>query len=147
RFVPPPRHVVLPPIGPHLRDAPEAPALNEIHGVAEVAPTPLLHAALQYLFAGAHRIRKCRALLDGVGDRLFKVDVFAGGYGVDGHAHMPMVGRGDNDSVQLLLKKFAIIRVDGRYALRSFFYRIASRPIDVAHSGDLVVAGLVGSIK
>src|SRR5258708_11485412 len=87
--------IVLPPIGADLRDAAEAAALNEIHGVAEVAPTALLHAALQDLFAGADRARERRALLDGVGDRLFEINVLAGGDGVNGHAHMPMVRRSD----------------------------------------------------
>ena len=73
----PGRQIVLPPIGPHLRHAPEAAALNEIDGVAKMAPTALLHAALQYLLAGAYRTRECRALLDDMGDRFFQINVFA----------------------------------------------------------------------
>ena len=41
--------VVLPPIGPDLRYAAEATALDEIHGIAKVAPVALLHATLQDL--------------------------------------------------------------------------------------------------
>src|SRR5262249_5465257 len=46
------RLIVLPPIGADLRDAADASTLNEIHGVAEMAPTALLHAALQDAFVG-----------------------------------------------------------------------------------------------
>src|SRR2546429_3473602 len=42
-----PRQLVLPPIGADLGNAAEAAALNQIHGIAEMAPTALLHAALQ----------------------------------------------------------------------------------------------------
>src|SRR6185312_3798530 len=48
--------VVLPPIRPHLRNPAEAPTLNHVDGIAEVSPTALLHAALQNLFTGAHRL-------------------------------------------------------------------------------------------
>jgi len=47
--------IVLPPIGADLRNAAEAAALDEVDSVAKVAPTALLHAALQDLFAGADR--------------------------------------------------------------------------------------------
>jgi len=51
--------------------------LNEIDGIAKVAPAALLHAALQDLLAGADRTAEGGAFLNGVGDRLFKIDVFA----------------------------------------------------------------------
>jgi len=59
----------------------------------------------------ADRTAEGGAFLDGAGDRLFKIDVFAGCQGIDRHAHMPVVGRGDNDGVDLLLQDFAIIHV------------------------------------
>src|SRR5205085_1147121 len=83
-----------PPIRPDLRDAAEAAALDEIYGIAEVAPAALLHSALQDLFAETDGAGQRGAFLDGVGDGLFEVDVFAGGDGVGGHADVPMVGRG-----------------------------------------------------
>src|SRR5712675_2612188 len=70
--------IVLPPIGADLRNAAEAAALNEIDGVAKVAPTALLHPALQDLLAGADRAGEGGAFLESVGDGLFKIDIFAG---------------------------------------------------------------------
>ncbi len=130
--------IVLPPVGSDLRDAPEAASLNEIDGVAEVAPAALLHAALQNLFAGAHRALQRNAFLNGVSDRLFQKDVFAGGEGVDGHAHMPVVGRGDDNGVELLLEDFAIIRVSGGDAVGACLDGVAPRRIDVADGADLI---------
>src|SRR5205823_5776246 len=95
----PPRPVVLPPIGANLRDTAEAAALNEIHGIAKVAPAALLHAALQDLFARANRARERCALLEGVGDRLFQIDVFAGGVGQVIHA---ATGAYDSDAQRVV---------------------------------------------
>ena len=66
----------------YLGDTSQAAALNQIDRVPEVGPAALLHATLQNLFAGANGLRKGSAFFDGVGDRFFQVDVFAGGEGV-----------------------------------------------------------------
>ena len=95
------RLVVLPPVGADLGDAAEAAALDEIDGVAEVGPTALLHAALEDVFAGADGFGEDGAFFERVGDGLFEVDVFAGGDGVGGHADVPVVGRGDEDGVEV----------------------------------------------
>jgi hypothetical protein len=55
-----------------------------------------------------------------------------------------MVGRGDKDSVELLLENLVIIEVGGRDAVRALLYGVATGPIDVTHGDDLVVANLVG---
>ena len=112
-----------------------------------MAPAALLHAALQDLLAGANRTGEGGAFLDGASDRLFKIDVFAGCQGVDRHAHMPVVGRGDHDGVDLLLQDFAIIHVCGGDAVGTKFDGVASRPIDVANGDDLVLADVVGGIE
>ena len=41
-------------------------------------------------------------LVDGVGHRLFAVDVLAGLHGVDRHLGVPVVGGGDQDDVDIL---------------------------------------------
>ena len=98
-----PGEIVLPPVGADLWDAAEAAALDQVDGVAEVAPTALLHAALENLFAGADGLGERGAFFERVGDRFFKVDVFAGGDGRDGHANVPVVGRGNEDGVEFLV--------------------------------------------
>jgi len=145
-FAPP--EIVLPPIRANLRNAAEAAALNEVYGIAEVAPTALLHPALEDLSAGTDGTSEGRAFLNSMRDRLFQIDIFAGGDGVHGHAHVPMVGRSDDDSVEFLLEELAIIVVDGRETFRTFLDGIPARSIDFADGGDLVVgAGLVGGVK
>src|SRR5690348_13586951 len=58
-----------------------------------------------------------------------------------------MVGRGDDDGVEFLLEKFAVVGVRGGRALRAFFDGVAARGVDVADGSDLVVAGLVGGVE
>src|SRR5882762_2236369 len=140
--------IVLPPIGADLRDAAEAAALNEIDGVAKVAPTALLHAALQDLFARADRAGEGGAFLQSVGDGLFEIDVFAGCDGVDSHADVPVIGRGDKDGVELLVEDFAIIDVaGGGETVGAQFYGVATGTVDVTDGYDLVVGDFVGGIQ
>ncbi len=140
--------IVLPPIGADLRNAAEAAALNEIDGVAKVAPTALLHPALQDLFAGADRAGEGGAFLQGVGDWLFEIDVFAGRDGVDSHADVPVVGRGDEDGVELLVENFAIIDVGGGgETVGAQFYGVATGTVDVTDGYDLVVGDFVGGVQ
>src|SRR5207302_2057218 len=87
----------------NLRNAAEAAALNEVYGIAEVAPTALLHAALEDLFAGTDGTSEGRAFLNSMSHRLFQIDIFAGGDGVHGHAHVPVVGRSDDDGGDLVV--------------------------------------------
>jgi hypothetical protein len=130
-----------------LGDAPEATPLNELDGIAKVAPAALLHAALKYLLAGADRTGEGGAFFQGVRDRFFKINIFAGCQGVDRHAHMPVVGRGDKDGVDLLLEDFVKIQVGARDSVGAFLDGVAARRINVAHRDDLIAAGLVGRIE
>ena len=139
--------IVLPPIGSHLRDASQAAGLDQVHGVAKVGPTALLHAALQNLLAGTHRAGERGAFLDGVGDRLFQINVFAGGQGIDRHANVPVVGRRDEHGIDVGCEHLAIIQMGGRHSVRPFPDRIAVRPVHIAHRHDLVRAELVGGVQ
>ena len=139
--------IVLPPIGSHLRDASQTASLDQVHGIAKVSPAALLHAALQNLLAGTNRAGERGAFLDGVGDRLFQVDVFAGRQGIDRHANVPVVGRRDENRIDVLREHLTIIQVGGRDTVGPFLDRIAVRRIDVAHRHDLVRADLVGGIE
>ena len=60
--------------------------------------TPTVKTCL-VLFAG---LGDSAGLVDRVGHRLFAVDVLARLHGVDGHLGVPVVGRGDQDSVDVL---------------------------------------------
>ena len=139
--------VVLPPIGSDLGNAAQAAALNEIDGIAEVSPTALLRAALQNLLAGADGAGESGAFFEGVSDGLFQVDVFAGGQGIGCHAHVPVVGRGDEDGIDLLLEHLAVVQVGGGQSVGALLDGIAVRRIDVADGDDLVRTGFIGGIE
>src|ERR1700678_2835396 len=51
---PPVTVIVLPPVSAHLRDAAQAPSLNQVNRIAKVRPTALLHSTLQNPFAGTY---------------------------------------------------------------------------------------------
>ena len=109
-----PAHVVvLPPVRPHLRHAPKASTLDQINRIAEVRPAALLHPALQNLLARPDSMGQRRALFKRVRNRLLKIHIFPGSQSVDRHAHMPVVGRGNKDSVDLLLQDLVIVDMRG----------------------------------
>ena len=56
-----------------------------------MSPAALLHAALQDLLAGTNRVRKRGAFFQGMGDRLFQIDVLARRQRIDRHADVPVV--------------------------------------------------------
>ena len=65
-----------------------------------------LHNAAGFLLGGDHGF----AVLDALHHGLFAVDVFAGVHGVDRNLRMPVVGRGDDDCVDVFARQhFAII--------------------------------------
>ena len=140
----PVRLVVLPPVGTDLKDAADAAALDEFDGVAEVGPTALLHAALENAVAGADGAGECGAFFEGVGDRLFEVDVLASGEGVVCHADVPVVGRGDEDSVERLVEDLAVVGENGGEAVGAEADGVPMRAVDVADGSDLVAADGIG---
>src|SRR5262249_40153616 len=147
RFAAFPCEVVLLLVAPHLRHSSEASSLNEFHGVAKMAPTPLLHAALQDFLAGTDRANESRTFFDTVSDRLLKVNILTHSHHIDGHAHIPMIRRHNDNSIERLIKQFVVIHMHSRDAVRTLLYRITSRRINIAHSNDLIITGLVGNIE
>ncbi len=144
-----PRLVVLPPVGADLRNAANASALDEFDGVAKVAPASLLHAALKNALIGTNRVDERRAFFDRVRNWFFEVHVLPGGERGDGHGNVPVIGRADEDSIQLLIEDFAKIHVRSGEALGALLDGVAARSVNIAHCDDLVgeVAGSVGSIE
>ena len=61
-----------------------------------------LHADGEDLLGLLDRLGDLAGLVDRVGHRLFAVDVLAGLHGVDRHLGVPVVGRGDQDGVDVL---------------------------------------------
>ena len=103
-----------------------------------------------------HRLGNPACLVDGVGHRLFAVDVLAGFHGVDRHPGVPVVRRGDQEAVDVLaLQQAAVILGDPVLVLA---LRIEAAPLgrvikaaldgviavpDVAESDDVDALGLV----
>ena len=139
--------IVLPPIRSHLYHTPEATRLNQIDRVAKMRPTALLHAALQNLFARTDRARECSALVHGVGNRLFQIDVLARRQCIDRHLHVPVVRRRNDDRIDILRQHFPIIKVRRCEPLGPLHDSLAVGPIHVAHSHNLVRPRLVRGIE
>ena len=64
-----------------------------------------LHAHGEDLLGLLGRLGDAAGLVDRVRHRLFAVDVLAGLHGVDRHLGVPVVGRGDQDDVDVLVVK------------------------------------------
>src|SRR5437879_2308572 len=139
--------IVLPPIGPDLCNPAETAPVNQLDRIAKVHPAALLHAALQDALAGSNCARECRAFLNGVGDRLFQVDIFPRCQRIDCHAHVPMVRRPDDYCIDVLFQNFTVVQVGRGYPVRSLPNNIAVGCIDVTYGHDLVRTDLVRSIE
>ena len=100
------------PPGAGERDLPQRLGIEVLLlGLDVVLARALLHSDLADALVDSGRIDHARSLLDPEGERLFHVDVFARVEGVDGDRSVPVVGRGDQNGIDLL--KFQQLRVIG----------------------------------
>jgi hypothetical protein len=75
-----------------------------------------------------------------VRDRFFEVDVFAGGDGGDGDAHVPVVRGGNDDSVDaFIVEDLVEVHAGGGCSggAGAGFYFVAVRGVDVAYGDNL----------
>ncbi len=86
----------------HLVDLAELPRPDDLAGLDEVRHAPLLRADLHDALVLVLGLDDRRALGQIVRQRLLDVDVLAGRAGVDGHRHVPVVGRADQHGVDVL---------------------------------------------
>jgi hypothetical protein len=86
----------------HEHHLANVPALDQFDNLPEVRRRPLLAAGLDHAPVVARGLDHAAALLDGVRQRLFAVDVFAGLAGQDGGDGVPVVGSRDEDRVDIL---------------------------------------------
>ncbi len=102
--------VAVPP-GARQRDLAELSGLEVlVLGLQVVLAGALLHAHLADAVVDARRLDDRRPFLDLQRQRLLDVDVLAGIQRVDGDAGVPVVGRGDQDRVDLLqLEQLAVV--------------------------------------
>ncbi len=100
--------------------------------------TGALAAHLEDPASPALRLNNSQTLLDLLHDRLLAVDVFARFHGVDRHAGVPMVGRGNDDGVDVLPRQHFFVFAGGKEILAVDFLRFL-RPaiIDVANRDKL----------
>jgi len=83
-----------------------------------VGPTALLIADLYDLLGAGGFGQEFFAFFNRVGDGLFAVDIFAGGYGVEDHADVPVVGGADDDRVDIFaVEEYPVVLIG--LALRS----------------------------
>ena len=131
--------VVLPPVSSRLRHSTQRAALNQIDGVAEVAPASLLHAALQNLLARPNRLLQDRAFFERVSYRLFEVDILPCCQGCGCNPDMPVVGRGDDDCVDALVVQHGaeVHVVGGSGGAGPLCDSLPPRRVDIADRYDL----------
>ena len=73
----------------------------------------MLAADLQHAAGFLGLLRHLARLVDGERHRLFEVNVFAGLEGVDRHRRVPMVGRGDENTVDVgARQQIMVVAVD-----------------------------------
>ena len=86
-----------------LQDVADLPLGDHLVGHAPARIGGRLHAHGEDLLGLLGRLGDAAGLVDRVGHRLFAVDVLAGLHGVDRHLGVPVVGRGDQDDVDVLV--------------------------------------------
>src|SRR3954453_9966392 len=91
--------------------------LHDFPGLEEQVIATALHAALDDLLRGSLSGHQFDALLNGVTERLFHVDVLSGGQRVEDHAMVPMLGSSDQDDIDLfIVQEILILPVTSRLA-------------------------------
>ena len=93
----------------------------------------------------ANGVREGGAFFESVGDGLLEVDIFAGG--VNRHADVPVVGRCDDDGVDISGEHLVIIDVGGGEAARAHLHCVATRAVDVADGDELDGAEFFSGIE
>ena len=97
-----------------MLDFADASVANEFAGAIELLPRALLRADLQDLLGGRDLIAHVTAFGDRQGRGLLQVDVFLRAHCVDGEDGVLMVGRADDDGVDVFVgEEFAIVVVAG----------------------------------
>lgn len=66
-----------------------------------MAPAALLHTALQNPFRIVHGFYENITFFDGVRNGLLQIDILPGRQSVRSYANVPVIGRGDEDGVNL----------------------------------------------
>ena len=88
-------------------DLADAAVLHELDRLAHGGPAAVHRAGLHDLVVGARGVRHQAAFQDGVRGRLLDVDVLAGLERPDGGERVPVVRRGDDDGVDVLVVEHA----------------------------------------
>ena len=84
-------------------DAAEILGPDVLDRLPAILPAPALRAQLDYSVVFARRLDHLPAFPDAVRDRFLDIDVLAGLACQDGAERVPMVGRGDNDGVHIIV--------------------------------------------
>ena len=122
---------VVPPLAPvavaviaglALHDVADLPVGDHLVGHAPARVGGRLDAHREDLLGLLGRLGDPAGLVDRVRHRLFAVDVLAGFHGVDRHLGVPVVGRGDQDDVDIfVVKDLAVVLGD---AVLVFAFRV-----------------------
>ena len=91
-------------------DSAAAAGADQFAGFLKVRHTTLLHPNLHNAFVFFLSVESVLPFREIVGQRLFDIHILAGGAGVHRHGNMPVIGRADQDRVDVLaLENFHVI--------------------------------------
>src|SRR5262249_42766437 len=94
--------VILEPPGLYGGNLPEPGAVNELLREDVVIPTPLLGPRCDDAFRRLHALDQPIAFFEPVCDWFFAIDVLACVYRIERHLRVPVIGRSDHHSVDIL---------------------------------------------
>src|SRR5581483_1736242 len=140
--------VILIPIGADLCDSADIAPLNQVHSTLKMGPASLLHPTLENAVGLVHSLNQLRALVDGMGNRLFQINVLSGSERITRHPDVPVIRSGDDDGIDIVLAEhLAIVDMRGRRAVRAVSNIFAARSVDIASGNQFVAAGLIGTAQ
>jgi len=114
-------------------DSAEPARLHQFASPDDVRHAPLLHADLHDPRMLGERIEDDFIFRHVVRERLLDIDILAGRHGRHGDRDMPVIGRRDQDRVNVLvIEQTAIIAVDSRLGIGELARLVQVRLIDIA---------------
>jgi hypothetical protein len=93
--------IILIPVTFGQGDLPEAPGLDHLFSEQEVVPTALLRARRHHAVGALDGPDQFVSFRQFVRDRLFAIDVLTRIYRIDGHRHVPVIGRADHHGIHI----------------------------------------------
>ncbi len=118
-------------------DVAQRAVFDDLPGLLQVRHAPLLHADLHDALVIVLRIDHGLSFGEVVRERLLNVNVFPGRAGIDGHRHVPMVGRADQYGVDIFaIENLAVLLRRDRLRIGQLLGQIDVHVPNIAYGSD-----------